>query len=101
MNQPVYTFAKWQIKDGQLATVLTILAEVAEKSTREKGNLFYTVYQSNADANTLMLYEGYVDALAVEEHRQTVHFQKVVEQIVPLLENREVVLASALDLRSF
>jgi autoinducer 2-degrading protein len=98
-QQPVYTFAKWQVKNGQLDTVLNLLAEVANKSIEEKGNLFYKVHQSNSDANTLILFEGYTDATAVDEHRNSPYFQNIViGKIIPLLENREVILASQLDL---
>lgn len=98
-QQPVYTFAKWKVKEGQLNFVLNLLAEVAKKSIEEKGNLFYKVHQSNSDANTLILFEGYTDELAVEAHRNSVYFQTlVIGKIVPSLENREVILASQLDL---
>src|SRR5690606_14009513 len=100
MNQEhIYTFAKWQVKDGQLGAVLKLLAEVAKKSIEEKGNLFYKIHQSNSDANTLILFEGYTNGSAVEEHRSSAYFQNlVVGQIIPMLENREVILASQLNL---
>ena len=100
MNQsPVYVFAKWQVKEDQLAAVLTLLAEVAQKSTEENGNIFYKIHQSNSDANTLILFESYTDDAALEQHRNSAHFQNlVIGQIVPRLENREVILASQLDL---
>lgn len=95
MNQPVYTFAKWQVKKGRMAIVLDLLAEVASKSREEKGNLFYKIYQSNSDADTLILFEGYTDKSAVELHRASAYFQGlVVGQIIAELENREVILAS-------
>jgi (4S)-4-hydroxy-5-phosphonooxypentane-2,3-dione isomerase len=98
-QQPVYVFAKWQVKEGQLSAVLNLIAEVTKKSTEEKGNLFYKVHQSNSDANTLVLFEGYADQSAVDEHRNSAHFQNlVVGQIIPNLENREVILASQLNL---
>ncbi|MFT3680809.1 MAG: putative quinol monooxygenase [Ferruginibacter sp.] len=96
-TKPVYTFAKWQVKEGHLETVLKLLAEVAAATRKEKGNLFYKIHQGNTDANTLLLYEGYIDTAAVEEHRNADYFQKiVVGGIVPNLESREVVLASEL-----
>jgi (4S)-4-hydroxy-5-phosphonooxypentane-2,3-dione isomerase len=98
-QQPVYTFAKWQVKEGQLDIVLNLLAEVAKKSIEEEGNLFYKIHQSNSDANTLILFEGYADESAVEAHRNSAHFQDlVIGQIIPNLVNREVILASQLDL---
>src|SRR5262245_31207407 len=54
-RKPVYTFAKWRVKDGQLAAVLGLLAELMAKSTAEEGSLLYKVHQSNSDANTLIL----------------------------------------------
>lgn len=94
-SKPVHVFAKWHVKEGQLQTVLTLLKEVSEKSTKEEGNLVYKVHQSNADANTILLFEGYKDEAAVTTHRESEHFQKiVVEKIVPMLDNREVILAT-------
>jgi quinol monooxygenase YgiN len=93
----IYVFAKWQVKEGQLNAVLELLKEVAAKSRVEEGNLFYDIHQSQQDADTLLLYEGYKSEAAVEEHRNSAYFQGlVVAQIVPMLENREVVVASKL-----
>jgi len=36
-KKPVYTFAKWRVKEGQLAAVLSQLAELMAKSTAEEG----------------------------------------------------------------
>lgn len=94
-QKPVYVFAKWQVKEGKLDLVLKLLAEVAKKSTEEKGNLFYKIHQSNSDNNTLILFEGYTNEAAVEEHRNSAYFQNlVIGNIIPVLENREVILAS-------
>lgn len=90
---PIYVFAKWQVKEGNLATVLSLLKQAAQKSQEEKGNLLYKTHQSTTDANTILLYEGYVDEAAAEEHRNSDHFQNIVIQsIIPLLESREVVM---------
>jgi (4S)-4-hydroxy-5-phosphonooxypentane-2,3-dione isomerase len=95
--EPVYVFAKWQVKGEHLATVLSLLPQVAKKSREEKGNLFYKIHQSTSDANTLMLYEGYADEAAAQEHRNTEHFQEIVlTKIIPLLGNREVVVSKAI-----
>ena len=97
-QKPVYVFAKWQVKEGKLDIVLKLMAEVAKKSTEEKGNLFYKIHQSNAEPNTLILFEGYTDESAVDEHRNSAHFQNlVIGNIIPNLENREVILASQLN----
>lgn len=98
-SQPIYVFAKWQVKKDQVDTVLTIMIDVAKRSREEKGNIFYKVHQSIAYENTIILYEGYTDALAMEEHRSSDHFQTmVIGKIIPLLDSREVTVMSALDL---
>lgn len=97
--EPVYAFAKWRVNEGQLDTVLQLLTEVAEKSSAEEGNLFYKVHQNNTDKNTLLLYEGYKDESSLAAHRNSEHFQQlVIGKIVPLLAEREVILASELVL---
>ncbi|MDF7822219.1 putative quinol monooxygenase [Runella sp. MFBS21] len=97
-KKPVYAFAKWQVEEGQLNNVLQLLTEVAKETSKEEGNLFYQIHQSNSDLNTIVLYEGYVDEDAVAVHRSSSHFQDLlVKQIVPLLVSREVVLASRLN----
>jgi (4S)-4-hydroxy-5-phosphonooxypentane-2,3-dione isomerase len=95
---PVYAFAKWQVKQGNLAMVLSLLNQAAQKSKEEKGNLFYKLHQSTSDANMILLYEGYVDEAAAEEHRNSDHFQEIIiRSIIPLLENREVIMTRSLS----
>ncbi|MFT3796151.1 putative quinol monooxygenase [Flavobacterium sp.] len=94
-KQPVYVFAKWTVKQGQLDAVLKLLPNPIEKSRKEAGNLMYNIYQERSDSNVLFLFEGYADEDALEQHRASDYFQNViVKQIVPLLERREVQLAS-------
>ena len=98
-QQAIHVFAKWQVKDGEIDTVLALLKEVTLKSTAEEGNLFYNIHQSNTDANTLILAEAYADEAAVAVHRASEHFQAIViGQIVPLLAEREVTLTTLLGL---
>jgi (4S)-4-hydroxy-5-phosphonooxypentane-2,3-dione isomerase len=96
-HKNVFVHAKWQVKEGKLDAVLQLMKEAGEKSVQEEGNLFYKLHQSQEDQNTIILYEGYVDANAVDVHRNSEHFQNIVlEQVVPLLENREVILMNRL-----
>jgi len=98
-QQPIHIFAKWQAKEGQVDTIINLLKNVVSQSTAEEGNLFYRVHQSNTDANTLMLFEGYKNEAALAAHRESDHFQTVVVgQIVPLLAAREVTSTYPLEL---
>nr|WP_314491282.1 antibiotic biosynthesis monooxygenase [uncultured Chryseobacterium sp.] len=67
--------------------------KLRKKSSREIGNLFYKIHQSQTDRNTLILFEGYEDETALEFHRNSEHYQNlVVKEVVPLLENREFLI---------
>ncbi|RAV29000.1 MULTISPECIES: putative quinol monooxygenase [Sinomicrobium] len=97
-NKTITTFAKWQVKQGNLEAVISLLKEAVAKSSAEEGNLKYEVYQGNDNENILMLFEEYTNQEALEFHRNSAHFQDVVVgKIIPLLENREVVISSLLD----
>lgn len=97
-KNPIYIFAKWQVNESELNTVLNLIPELIEKSTNEEGNLSYKIYQSNSESNTLILMESYKDHESIESHKNSEHYQRiVVKQIVPLIENREVILASELN----
>lgn len=96
-QKPITVFAKWQVKEGHLDAVLHLFAGLVEQTRREEGNLFYTVHQSNTEPRTFMLYEAYKDEAAVAAHRASEHFQAIaLGQIIPVLENREVILATQL-----
>lgn len=94
VTTPIHVFARWKVKEGNMATVLELLKAVRSGTLQEQGNLFYKIHQSRADANTLILFEGYSDEVAQQAHMNTGHFQIVVQQIVPLLEEREVTLTT-------
>lgn len=97
-QNPVHVFATWKVKEGQIENILHLLKAVHNESIKEEGNLFYKVHQSNSDVNTIVLFEGYSNEAAVEEHRNSIHFKDLVlGKIVPLLENREIVLATDLN----
>jgi len=92
-EQAIYVYAQWQVKEGKLDAVLEIMKEAAQKSSEETGNLFYKIHQSKTDENTLILFEGYENESALEYHKNSEHYQNlVVKEIIPLLENREVIL---------
>ena len=96
-KQAITVFAKWQVPDNHIETVLNLFTELVEKTRQEEGNLFYTVHQSTTEAGTFMLYESYKDEDAVAAHRASEHFQRIaLGQIIPLLASREVMLAKQL-----
>jgi quinol monooxygenase YgiN len=88
---------KWRLKESELPRILPMLPELAEKTRREKGNISYTIYQSESDPRELRLHEQYVDDAAAEAHKQSEHYQRIVAyEIIPHLEVREVVSVTKL-----
>ena len=95
--QPIHVFATWKVQEGRIEDVLHILETMRAETIKEKGNLFYKIHQGNADKNIIVLFEGYTDEAAIGEHRNSPHYQElIVGKIIPLLENREVVLTTPL-----
>ncbi|WP_293303989.1 putative quinol monooxygenase [Pedobacter sp. UBA5917] len=96
-KQSIHVFAKWQVAVGELDKVLAYLPQLAEKSRAEAGNLYYKVYQDNADPDMLLLNEAYRDEEALNAHRNSAHYQEiVVTKVLPLLKGREVSLTHEL-----
>jgi (4S)-4-hydroxy-5-phosphonooxypentane-2,3-dione isomerase len=97
-TKPVYLFAKWKIREGNLERVLRLMPELAALSAAEEGCIFYQVHQGRNEPKTLMLYECYRDEAALDAHRASEHFQRMVMgEIVPLLESREPFLADLME----
>ena len=92
-QNPIHVFATWKVKEGSVESVLALLETVSSESVKEPGNLFYTIHQSIADTNTIVLFEGYENEAAIDEHRDSAHYKDlVVGKILPLLDSRAVVL---------
>lgn len=82
---------KWKISRSSTAEVLKLLPELTEKTKNEKGNLSYSVYQSESNPDELILHERYIDEAALEAHKNSDHYKEiVVAGILPYLETREV-----------
>lgn len=95
----IHVFAKWKVKEGHLESVLNVLKIVHDESVKENGNLFYQVHQSKSDPNTIILFEGYSNEHAFEEHKKSLHYHEyVLRKIIPLLEDREVIVTTPVNL---
>jgi len=83
--------AKYHCKPGKGDEVQTYLNEVKPLVDKhEEGCPLYYANRSEENPDLFMLYEHYVDEEALELHRETPHFQEIIEgKIIPLLEKRE------------
>ncbi|MEJ7839375.1 MAG: antibiotic biosynthesis monooxygenase family protein [Thermomicrobiales bacterium] len=61
-----------------------------EVKATEPGCAMYQACRSVDNRDFFLLYEHYVDQSALEAHRETPHFKRIIEGIVvPMLEKRE------------
>ena len=75
-----------QVKPEHVAEFLEIARYDAEHSEKdEPGCLRFDVIQDRDDANRFYFYEVYIDAAALEAHRQTPHFKRYFDKTQPWL----------------
>lgn len=83
--------ARYQGKPGQGNAIEAALKQMAPRvAASEPGCKFYQACRSPENPDQFLLYEQYVDEAALLHHRETLHFQQIIEgTVVPLLEKRE------------
>lgn len=91
-SKPTFlVLAKYTTQPGKTNTVLGLLEQLAATSRQEPENLSYQYYQQVGAANEILIVEQYTSKSGFEAHRASEHFNRIgVDQIIPLLENREV-----------
>ena len=83
--------ARYYGKPGQGDVIEAALKQMAPLvAESEPGCKFYQASRSQENPDNFLLYEHYVDEAALLHHRETPHFQRIIEgTIIPLLEKRE------------
>jgi (4S)-4-hydroxy-5-phosphonooxypentane-2,3-dione isomerase len=83
--------ARYHGKPGQGNAIEAALKRMAPHvAEKEPGCTFYQASRSQENSDLFLLYEHYVDETALLAHRETPHFQEIIEgTILPLLEKRE------------
>jgi quinol monooxygenase YgiN len=83
--------AKYTVKPGmgdQVAAALKEMAPLVKEG--EPGCALYQANRAQDNPDFFLLYEHYVDEAALQAHRETPHFKRIIEGIVaPLLDKRE------------
>ncbi len=87
----VVLMAQYFVKSGKGEEVAETLRQMLPLvKAGEPGCLEYRVHRAVESPDVFFLYEVYRDQAAVEAHRNTAHFQELIEaKVVPLLERRE------------
>jgi quinol monooxygenase YgiN len=83
--------ARYFARKGMGDQVLAALNEMAPLvREHEQGCALYQVCRSNDNPDNFVLYEQYVNEDALQAHRETPYFKRIVEEhITPMLDKRE------------
>ncbi|MBP0589495.1 antibiotic biosynthesis monooxygenase [Paraburkholderia sp. LEh10] len=92
----IVVVARWRVAQERVADVLQLVGVLREKSLTEPGCLGYEAFRSTDDPSVILLIERYRDSAAIDEHRNSPHYQQlVVDRIIPMLSARQVELLRA------
>ncbi len=79
--------AAWKAKPGKEVELSRQLKEmVSQVKKNEPKCLQYTLHQGLDDKSRFYFYERYTDASAVDLHKNTPHFKKLMDQTKDLIE---------------
>ena len=81
--------AKNVVKEDKIEEFKKEAQEVIEGSKSEKGCISYDLYQDMDCPNILTFIEQWKDEKAIEIHRNTDHFKKVVPRLRALVDEKE------------
>jgi quinol monooxygenase YgiN len=85
----IHILAHWRAKDGKHQEVMALVKDMILKTRAEPGCMLYDAYQNIEDPHFILLDELYASDEAVDAHRNSEHFQIIVqEKIAPLLAAR-------------
>lgn len=92
MSTSVKIVATLVARPGKAEELRALLDTMVAQSRAEPGNLRYDLWRDRAEPGRFVLDELYVDAAALEAHRETAHFRSYLTKINDLAERTALVL---------
>lgn len=77
----IVLISKNTLRDGKERDFLDIAKKMAEETRREAGCCYYKLAKDAKEENIYYFIEAYENEAALEEHRNSVHFQTYVPQL--------------------
>lgn len=77
--------AKFNVTSDNIDTFKKCTNDVVRNTRKEKGNLSYEIYQSRTDISKFTFIEEWLNDTAIEQHNNSKHFLKFIEDIKPLI----------------
>jgi quinol monooxygenase YgiN len=88
----IITSIHYTFNPEDAATAESLLRELRDAAVKEPGVIQFEVERSNDNPNAFALWEVYRDQAAVEAHRATEHFKRLVlDGVRPLAQQRNAV----------
>jgi quinol monooxygenase YgiN len=78
----------WMAHPGKENEVADAFARLQEAARHEPGCLMFVVHQHRSDSRRFFVYEQYRDDEALQQHRQSPHFQEYVARTLPQIGER-------------
>jgi quinol monooxygenase YgiN len=78
----------WMANPGKENEVADVFSRLQEAARSEPGCLMFIVHQHRSESGRFFVYEQYRDDDALQQHRQTSHFQEYVVKILPTIGER-------------
>ena len=86
-----HVIATYGAKEDKIKEVLDLLADMAQATRREPGNVSYEFYRGVQDPTQIVILESYHEAEDFDRHRQSPHFLELgAGKIIPRLISRHI-----------
>lgn len=78
----------WVAKETHEKDVADVFRQLESESRKEPGCLMYIVHRLQTDSRHFFVYEQYRDDAAMQQHRNSAHFQKLAVGELPRVADR-------------
>lgn len=89
--------AKSILKKGMKENFKLVAKELVTESRKEEGCISYNLYEDIDNENILTFIEEWKDEDAIKFHRETVHYTKIIPELLNLREDKETNLYKLSD----
>jgi quinol monooxygenase YgiN len=81
---------EWRAHEGSEDQLADLFLKMQEASRQEPGCLMYIVHRHVADQRRFFIYEQYKDDHAIDAHRNSPHFKRLVVEEIHMIATRTV-----------
>lgn len=79
--------AKFDVLPSCLDDFVKASSSVTRDTRKERGNLSYKIFRLRDDETKFTFIEEWLNDTAIEQHNNTEHFKKFIDEITPMLKS--------------